>query len=154
MLNRVPRSARVAVGAVVVLAVVVFGVAYLRDAERPAGQPAGTTQSGGKYIYSAIPDDAIAGFIKQINAGEYGKAAAYYWQAPDYWQGDPQLWKTMIERVTGGNQIDRYEPLPSLSVQKADTASLTGYIHQKDGKRQVLIDVVRKPEGWIIVGFQ
>lgn len=106
-----------------------------------------------KYEFSATPEKAVEGFIREVNAGEYGRAARYFWEAPEVWQRDPLMWKSVIETRTYGREIEQFEQLSS--TQKADSATLSGWLYlQGHGKRQGGFALAKKPEGWILISIR
>lgn len=115
------------------------------------GQKAAAPQPS-PYRYSPTPEAAIYGFVQAANAGEYETATAFYHGAPDLWKRDPGAWKRVIEVPTRGQKILRFEPL--IVDTKADTATITGWIHKEEGsQREVRFDLVKQSQGWLIARF-
>jgi hypothetical protein len=96
----------------------------------------------------------VEGFLKQVSAGEYGKAAAYLNNGLDIWQTDPALVKSSIDRILfGAKGIEKFT-LRTNAVVKSDTATLDYDFTYVGGSRGwAHFDLVKRTEGWIIAEF-
>lgn len=121
-----------------------------------AGCSKGKGQETGKdpYIYSATPEAQVEAFLKLVNAGEYEKAAAYLNNGPAFWQTDPALVKSSIDRMLHGAKAIETFTLRKDAVVKSDTATLTyDFTYVGGNLGWAHFDLVKRGKGWIIVEF-